>query len=400
MNTLMESKLVEDRPFGVIDTKARRAALDVLVREVEARRDEFDRLKHVPRDVVALMKKAGIFRSSTPTRFGGEPMATPEFLRMVERIAQADGSAGWVAAFGSSGTYLAALPVETQRKIYADGPDQVFAGGLYPLQLARPTEGGYRVSGRWRFASGCMGADLIGVGLRLPPSPDGAARAGPPVPVLAVAPASEVEIVMNWNVVGMQGTGSHDTRVQDKFYPYEWTCERGAGSLIDEPLFRYPALPLQAQVHAVVNVGLARAALDMLVDIAGDAKIMPGAPSLGDRTYYRTELARAEAKWRSLRLYFYDAAERAWDVIVKGDALPPQLEAELRLSATYAAHSSAEVVQVAYRIAGMGAIEQTHRLQRIVRDTMVVTQHAAVNESHYDTVGGVLLGRQAALAKP
>jgi alkylation response protein AidB-like acyl-CoA dehydrogenase len=391
----MENLLAEERPKATSDA-ARKAALDVLVREVEARRNEFEKLTYVPRDVVALMKNAGIFRSSTPTRFGGDPMPAPEFLRVVERVSRADGSAGWVTAFGSSGTYLAALPLETQRKIYAEGPDQVFAGGLYPLQMAQPEKGGYRVSGRWRFASGCMGADWIGVGLRLPPSPDDPPRAGPPVPVLAVAPASEVEIIMNWNVVGMQGTGSHDTRVQDKFYPYEWTCERGSASLIDEPLFRYPALPLQAQVHAVVNVGLARAALDLLVDMAGGAKIIAGAPSLGDRAYYRTEWSRAQAKWQSLRLYFYDVAERAWAVVARGDVISPELEAEMRLSATYAAQSSAEVVQVAYRIAGMSAIEKTHRLQQIVRDSMVVTQHVAVNESNYDTVGGTLLGRTPA----
>lgn len=377
------------------DAASRELAMNELIRVVEQRRDEINRLTYVPRDIVGLMKRAGIFRASTPSRFGGDALPTHKFLRLVERIAQADGSAGWVAAFGSSGTYLSALPLATQAAIYASGPDQVFAGGLYPLALARPAEGGWLVSGRWRFASGCMGADWIGVGLRLPPAPGEAPRPGPPVPVMAVAPASEVEIIMNWDVVGMQGTGSHDTQVVDKFYPHEWTCERGTHTLIDEPLFQYPALPFQAQVHAVVNVGLARAALDLLLEAAGAAKIMPGAPSLGDRAYFRTELARAHAKWSALRAYFYEVAERAWEVVERGDPVNEKLDAELRLSAMYAAHTSAEIVQAAYRISGMAAIEKTHRMQHIVRDTMVVTQHAAVNEGHYDTIGGVLLGRSA-----
>src|SRR6202048_1871981 len=135
-----------------------------LVAEIGARRDEFDRLSHVPRDMIASMKRAGIFRAATPKRFGGEALPPHEFLRTIEAIAVADGSAAWVAAFGSANTYLAALPLETQRKIYADGPDQVFAGGLYPLQAARAVEGGVRVTGRWRFASGCMAADWIGGG--------------------------------------------------------------------------------------------------------------------------------------------------------------------------------------------------------------------------------------------
>ncbi|WP_049018225.1 acyl-CoA dehydrogenase family protein, partial [Burkholderia multivorans] len=119
-------------------------------------------LSHVPRDVIALMKRAGIFRAGTPKQFGGDALPPHEFVAMLERIAVADGSAAWVAAFGSANTYLAALPLDTQRAIYANGPDQVFAGGLYPLQPAQRVAGGYRVSGRWRFASGCKGADWIG----------------------------------------------------------------------------------------------------------------------------------------------------------------------------------------------------------------------------------------------
>src|SRR6266436_4369004 len=170
----------------------------------------------------------------------------------------------------------------------------------------------------------------------------------------------------------MQGTGSHDTRVQDKFYSLEWICARGAVGLVDEPLYRYPALSYQAEVHAAVNIGLARAALDTVTEMSGGAKIMPGAAKLADRAYYRSELARAEAKWRSARAFFYDASEHAWDVLLAGNPIKLELENLLRLSATHAAHSSAEVVQQVYRIAGMAAIHKSHRLQHIVRDTMVV----------------------------
>jgi len=144
--------------------------LDALIEEVERRREEFDAISHVPRDMVGKMKRAGIFRASTPKRFGGDALPPPRFLEMLERIAIADGSTAWVAAFGSANTYLAALPVETQARIYASGPDQVFAGGLYPLQKAEHAAGGYVVSGQWRFASGCKGADWIGVGIGAAPA--------------------------------------------------------------------------------------------------------------------------------------------------------------------------------------------------------------------------------------
>ncbi len=374
--------------------------LQDLVAEIAARRDEFDRLSHVPRDVIGSMKRAGIFRASTPRRFGGDALPPAEFLRMIEAIAVADGSAAWVAAFGSANTYLAALPLETQRKIYADGPDQVFAGGLYPLQPARPVEGGVRVTGRWRFASGCIAADWIGVGISVD-TPLFAQQTRPETATyMAVCPAQEVEIIENWDVVGMQGTGSHDTRVQDKYYPLDWICARGSVGLIDEPLYRYPALSYQAEVHAVVNIGLARAALDTVTEMSGGAKIMPGAPRLADRAYYRSELARGEAKWRGARAFFYEASERAWDVLLAGDPIKPELHNLLRLSATYAAHASAEIVQQAYRIAGIAAIHKSHSLQRIVRDSMVVTQHASLSEGTYEAAGAIFTGVMPGMPYP
>jgi alkylation response protein AidB-like acyl-CoA dehydrogenase len=383
-----EPRLIdEDEPYPEY---AGPISLDVLIEEIERRRDEFDRLSHVPRDMIAKMKRAGIYRASTPRRFGGDALPPPQFLAILERIAIADGSTAWVAAFGSANTYLASLPVETQQQIYAKGPDQVFAGGLYPLQPAVKVPDGYKVSGQWRFASGCKGADWIGVGIGGTPASSGDASAGKPF--TAVFPASEVEIVDNWNVVGMQGTGSHDLRLRDKFVDAQWTFVRGGNALIDEPLYRYPAVAYQAQVHAAVNVGLARAALDLLTDMSGATKTTTGAPRLADRGYYRSGLAKAEAQWRSARAFFYESAQAAWDTIIAGDSVTPSQANLMRLSATHAAQVCAEVVMQAYQMAGVAAIYRESRLQRLVRDSIVVTQHAFLGEGTYDASGALFVG--------
>lgn len=364
--------------------------LDALIVEIERRRDEFDQLSHVPRDMVAKMKRAGIFRASTPQRFGGDALPPAQFLRILERIAIADGSTAWVAAFGSANTYLASLPVETQQHIYASGPDQVFSGGLYPLQSATRVSGGFTVSGRWHFASGCKGADWIGVGIGGTPANSGDADAGKPF--TAVFPAHEVEIVESWNVVGMQGTGSHDLRLHDKFVDAQWTFVRGGKPLIDEPLYRYPAVAYQAQVHAAVNIGLARAALDLLTGMSGSTRTTTGAPRLADRAYYRAGLAKAEANWRSARAFFYESAQTAWHTIIAGDLVTQEQANLLRLSATHAAQVCAEVVMQAYQMAGIAAIYRENRLQRLVRDSIVVTQHAFLGEGTYDASGALFAG--------
>lgn len=361
-----------------------------LLSVIEARADEFERLGHVPRDVIDLMKRARIFRSATPRRFGGDAIAPHHFLRMVDAIGAVDGSAAWVAAFGSANTYVAALPIEAQQIVYAGGPDQVFAGGLYPLQKATRAEGGWRVSGRWRFASGCKGADWIGVGIEGRDA-DMPADA-PPRVMMAVAPAAEVEIIDNWNVSGMEGTGSHDTRVTDRFYPDLWVCERAAPGVIDEPLYRYPALAYQAQVHAACNLGLARAAIGIATSMGGAAKIMAGHARLCDRAYYTAGLARAEAMLRGARAFFYEAAEEAWDALLRGDRVPPDKINMIRLSAIKAAQDGVQVVQDCWRICGMGVIAREGRMQRHIRDALVVTQHAALADTVWENGGRMLAG--------
>ncbi|HZX19154.1 MAG TPA: acyl-CoA dehydrogenase family protein [Pseudomonas sp.] len=364
------------------------AAMDVLIEQVRLRRLEFDQGKHVPVDVINLMKKAGIFRASTPACFGGEPLPPAELLRRVERISEVDGSAGWVSAFGSANTYLARLPYETQKLLYATGPDQVFAGGLFPPHYGEAVEGGWILNGRWKFASGCKGADWMGVGIKVD-SPDGKS---PPSVRMAVMPATEVEIVESWDVVGMQGTGSHDLRLENTFVAHEWTCQRELPSPIDEPLYRYPALAYQAQVHAVVNIGLARAALDTVIEMGGGAKIIPGASRLADRAYYRTSIAQCEAKLRSARAFFYETAEQAWDMLISKGELTRELHSLVLLSAAHAAHTSTDIVQEAYRIAGIGVIQKSHRLQAIARDSMVITQHAALSLGTFDAAGSIFVG--------
>lgn len=372
-----------------------RTLLDVIA----ARRDEFERRRHVPRDVVALMKAARIFRASTPKKFGGDALAPHHFLKMVEKIGAVDGSSAWVAAFGSANTYIAALPEETQAVIYADGPDQVYAGGLYPLHEAARVPGGWKVTGQWRFASGCMGADWIGVGIT-GRDPSVASVGGVPVVKMAVCPASEVEIVETWDVVGMQGTGSHDTRVTDKVFADAWTCDRGARGIFDDLIYSYPPLAYQAEVHAAVNLGLARAALDLAASMSGASKLMPGAMRLADRGYFRTGLAEGEAKLRAARAFYYETAEEAWSVLEAGDPVPLALNNLLRLSASHAASAAAEVVERCYRIAGMGVVEKSHRMQHILRDTLVVTQHAALNDATLENAGALLAGVSPAPGYP
>ncbi|MFD5750446.1 acyl-CoA dehydrogenase family protein [Streptomyces sp. NPDC127033] len=360
------------------------SAFDRVLDVVAERRAEFEEKRHVPRDVIAEFKRAGIYRSSVPTRFGGTPLPPAEFLRLIERISVVDGSAGWVASFGSSHVYLAALPLETQAALYADGPDVVFAGGLFPVRPAERVEGGYRVSGRWKFASGCKGADVFGVGVKA-----GEDRAGRPL--TAVLRPGQVEIAENWDVIGMRGTGSHDLVADGVVVPEEWTFVRGGEPTVDEPLYRYPTVPYAAQVLAVVGLGVARAALDHAV-AQGGRQGFTGAPKPAERATYRIAVGRAEARLRSARAFFYEATEEAWETVTAGDPASAAQASLLRLAATHLAETSFAAVRSAYQLSGIAAIADGSPMQRFLRDASVVPQHAFLQEGMYDGAGAVLTG--------
>lgn len=356
--------------------------LDEVLKEIDERKGEFKKKKYVPQDMIKKLKEIGVYRAHAPKRFGGDGLSPMEFLELIETISRVDGSTGWVASFGSAAIYIAALPIDTLEKVYADGPDVAFAGGLFPVQKAEKVAGGYNVDGVWKFASGCKGADILGVGI-------GASEDGKPL--TAVFQQGEIEIIKNWDVFGMVGTGSFDLKVDNQFVPEEWTFVRGGEASIDEPIFRYPTIAYAAQVLAVVNLGIARAALDEIRDIAMARGGYTGAPRLADRSYLRISLAKAEANLRSARAFFYEATEKVWEKILKGDELTDDDKSMLRLSSAQATRESARAVQEAYMLAGIPAIYKGHVLQDHLCDAMVVTQHAFLNESMYEGAGNVFV---------
>ena len=354
----------------------------LILAEIRERRDEFEAKRHVPRDVVAQLKQLGVYRAHVPECFGGDGSSPTQFLKLIEKISEADGSAGWVASFGSAALYLAALPRETLAKLYENGPDVAFAGGLFPVQPAEKVKGGWNVNGLWKFASGSKGADVLGVGI-------GVSEGGKPL--TAVLKPEDVEIIENWEVIGMRGTGSHDLKVTNVFVPDEWTFIRGGKPSIEEPIYQYPSIAYAAQVLAVVNLGIARTALDELAQVAGSRPSITGAPRLADRAYLRISLAKAEATLRSARAFFYEATDAAWESIQKGDGVSREQTSTLRLAAAQAAREGAKAVQEAYLLSGTAAIYDGHPMQRHLRDAMVVTQHAFLNESMYEGAGSVML---------
>jgi alkylation response protein AidB-like acyl-CoA dehydrogenase len=380
-------------PLATIARDPDRAAapedsLAALLADIKARRSEFVATQKIPNDIVDGFKRLGVYRAMVAKRFGGEEWTPAEFCRLIESISEADGSAGWVASFGSAACYLAALPEATLRKVYANGPDVVFAGALFPLQPARRTAEDFLVNGVWKFGSGSPGAELIGVGIMVEDDSTGG------LPRMAVMPAEKVTIRQNWDVVGLQGTGSHDLVVKDVVVSEEWTLIRGGPATLDAPIYRYPSLSFAAQVLAIVGVGVARSALDDVIAMAGGRSSITGAPVMAERGYVQLEVARAEAMLRSARAFFYEATENLWNEVL--DGMPDQKTVALmRLAASNAARAGAEAARIACSLAGTASIYTSHNLARAMCDSLVVAQHAFLSEGTVQSAGRILLGQPA-----
>lgn len=368
--------------------------IDALLRDIRARRAEFRAQRHVSPDIVERFKTIGVYRSLLARTFGGDEHSPAEFCRLIERISEADGACGWVASFGVSATYLAALPLPTLRELYAGGPDIVFGGGIYPLQPARRVDGGFIVNGRWKFASGCMGAMMVSAGILVDNDQTGG------LPRVAVLPAEKVRIEENWDVIGLEGTGSHDVVIEDAFVPEHWTFVRGSKATYSSPIGRYPAMALAAQVLAVVGLGVARDALRSVTEMSGTLASITGAPGMGQRAYVQLEIAKAEARLRSARSFFYEQTEAVWETALAGNAVSVEDAALLRLAASHAARVGADVSRAAFALAGTAAIYQDNVLARALSDSLVVAQHAFLAEGTLQSAGQVLLGQSPASGFP
>jgi len=362
-------------------------ALEPLLAELRSRRDEFQKLRHIPQDVIDKFKALGVYRGLVPEQFGGAGWSARRFMELIEEISAADGSAGWVASFGFATKYISSLPPGTLSEIYANGPDIVVAGAVFPPQPVEQVDGGYRVNGRWGFGSGSMCADIIGAGIRVEGEKGG-------LPRMAWMPPEQVTIDQTWNTMGMLGTGSHDLVVKNVVVPEHYTAIRGAPSTVDCPSYRYPSMAMAAQVLAVVGLGVAREAIDEVVAIASKKNSITGAPSMADRPGFQIALAQMEAQLRSARAWFYEETDRVWDKAVAKEEITVRDQGLLRLASTQAAKTGADVARRAFELAGTTGIFAGHPLQRYLNDALVVAQHAFMNDGTWQSGGQALLGMQ------
>lgn len=367
-----------------------------LVPAIQARAESIEAARRIPHDLHRTLAEAGFYRSWVPREYGGLEHSVWPVVEMFETLATADGSTAWCTFIAAtSGTALARLPEDTARAVFAS-PETLLSGVFAPLGTAELVGDSFLVNGRWPFGSGTWNADWVLAGCRL--QQDGRPIAHPngaPREHMVLVPAREVEFLDTWDVSGLCGTGSTDFALHNVRVP----AERVVGYLRerppDRPLYRFPQFSLLALGVGAVALGLARAAIDALVELAGTKRPTGSKRALAERSAVQRSVAEAEAELRAARAFLRDAVEAAWVRAAAGDALPLELRRDLRLATTHATRASARAVDRMYEAGGATSVYRRSPLQRIFRDVHVATQHMMVAPPTLELTGRIFLGLPA-----
>lgn len=378
----------------VTQTTATPAAVLVAITElaptISARAAEVEAGRRVPLDLVAELRAAGAFGILRPPSHGGAGADLHSAMRVFETLARADASVGWTVMIGAA-TWcdLVGLPRHAFDAVLS-AADSIGAGVFNPSgSIVAVGDDAYRVDGRWGFASGCEHADWL-YGNCIEGVIDGR-----PQMRIAVFTPEEVVIEDTWDVSGLRGTGSHHFHVDGLVVPASRTVVPMSGSpCVDTPIVRVPVPALLAMSIASVAIGIARGAIDDIVDVAaGKVPLLAVAP-LATNPRFQYELAVADTDVRAASSLLAETAELAWATAVGGD--PPTItqRGAIRSAAAWAVARAVTAVDAAYRAGGGTSPYAACPLQRRLRDVHTLQQHFLVNAEAMTSAGAILAGQE------
>lgn len=356
--------------------------------------DEIEGERELPRPLFEALADAGLFQLALPRALGGQELELPTYIQVIEELGKADASTGWIVNQGAIfATYAARMPRDVARLIWIDTPRSVVANTPAPTAKAVVVPGGYRVTGRQGFSTGCRHAAWLAAHAQI--IDDGQLRLqedGQPEQRYFFVPVAEAELLDTWKVRGMRGTGTHHFAVNDVFVPAERTVLSATAPLLETgPLYRIPRTLLFASGDASVAVGVARACLEAFFELAGAKTPRATTGLLRDQPMVQASMGHAEAHLRSGRAFLAETVRDVWTAAAAG-TLGLDQRAALRLATTHAIRLAVQVVDTVYNAAGATAIYEGHLLQRHFQDIHVISQHLQSRLTHYELVGRHWLG--------
>ncbi|MGH7323932.1 MAG: acyl-CoA dehydrogenase family protein [Candidatus Rokuibacteriota bacterium] len=361
---------------------------------VRSSADETDAERELPRPLFEALADAGLFHLALPRTLGCPELDLPTYIPVIEEIGKADASTGWVvnqcAIFA---TYAARMPRDVARAIWIDTPRSIVANTPAATAQAVVVPGGYRVTGRQGFSTGCRHAAWLAAHATIVENGQPRLEGGQPETRYLFVPAAEAELLDTWRVRGMRGTGTHHFAVRDVFVPAERTVHSVTAPLQETgPLYQIPRTLLFASGDAAIALGMARTCLTTFFELAGAKAPRAMEALLRDQSMIQNAVGQAEAALRSGRAFLTETVREIWAAVTSSRGLTLDQRAALRLATTHGIRLAVQVVDTVYNAAGVTAIYDGHLLQRHFQDVHVISQHLQGRLSHYELVGRHWLG--------
>ena len=356
--------------------------------------DETDAARELPRPLFEALADAGLFHLAVPRAIGGGEIDLPSYVEVIEEIGKADASTGWAVNQGAIyATYAARMPRDVARAIWMDVPRSVVANTPAPTAKAVVVPGGYRVTGRQGFSTGCRHASWVAAHAQITENGQVRLENGQPEMRYFFVPVAEAELLDTWHVRGMRGTGTHHFAVHDVFVPAERTVlSATAPALEPGPLYKIPRTLAFASGDAAVALGMARSCLDTFVELAGAKTPRAMQALLRDQSMIQVSVGQAEAALRSGRAFLMETVRNIWSEATSADGVSLEQRAVLRLATTHGIRLAAQIIDTVYNAAGATAAYEGNLIQRHFQDIHVITQHLQGRMSHYELVGRHWLG--------
>ncbi len=371
-------------------------AAHALVPVLAAREAETLAARRVPAATIADYQRAGLLAVLRPRRFGGLQASFGLFSRIVEVLAEGCAASAWVyAVLGEHQWIIACMPEQAQADVWGGDGLAVASSSLAPRETAVAVEGGWRLSGRFPFSSGCLNAQWAILGARCPDQ--GGTR-------YLLVKLNEVEIADDWDVLGLRGTGSRSLVLNDVFVPahrsvrlqdlYDGTPP-GAAVHPDYPLLRAPRGLLVPFSLPGVAFTLSRRALS-LVSTSLRTQISRGTRALGESEVVQQQLGLAAAEIETAALVMHTRREESVALVDAGAEIPPELVARNRRDIAFAVWQSRRGVERLVELSGARFVYDTAPLQSLWRDLVTISTHTVVSRNlGMAPYGRLLLGVQA-----
>ena len=347
-----------------------------------------DEIRELTKPVVAALIEGGFFHMLKPKSVGGMELKPIVFTQVTEALAAADGSTGWVTCQSNGCSMSAAyLDAESAKEIF--GPvNGILAWGPPGPFEAEPVEGGYRISGTWRFASGSQNATWLGAHIRIKGT--GELRS-------FLFPKTSARMTDIWHTIGLRGTASNQYSVTDLFVPERFAMHRDDPRYRREDglLYRFTSGQLYSIGFAGVGLGIARGTIDAFLLLPATKVARGASKPMRENNVVQSQFAQSEAKWRSARCFLHDTVEEAWEFVERNGEMTIEHKAAIRLASTWAIQNARDVVNTLYHATGSAAVFEENPFERRLRDMHTVAQQAQGRQLHYETVGQLMLGMPA-----